>query len=104
MTIVIALAIFFDVLLVGVFLVLLFSSENSTLVDRLTQLGGGGAGAQAVVREKREPSRKKVERVLTDVSKLLPPSAREVTQFHRLMIRAGYRETQNNTPRLCAPP
>ena len=55
MTIVIALAIFFDVLLVGVFLVLLFSSENSTLVDRLTQLGGGGAGAQAVVRATSNP-------------------------------------------------
>ena len=87
MTLVITLAIFFDVVLVGVFLVLLFSSDSSSLVDRLTQLGtGGGAGGQAVVREKREPSRKKVERVLTDVSKLLPPSAREVTQFHRLSL------------------
>jgi tight adherence protein C len=95
MTLVIALAIFFDVVLVGVFLVLLFSSDSSSLVDRLTQLGtGAGAGGQAVVREKREPSRKKVERVLTDVSKLLPPSAREVTQFHRLMIRAGYRRPE----------
>ncbi len=93
MTLVITIAIFFDVVLVGVFLVLLFSSDNTTLVDRLTQLGAGG-GTTSVVQEKREPSRKKVERVLSDVSKLLPPSAREVSQFHRMMIRAGYRRPE----------
>jgi len=94
MTLVITIAIFFDVLLVGVFLVLLFSTDNSSLVDRLTQLGAGGAG-QTVAREQREPSRKKVERVLSDVSKILPPSAREVSQFHRMMIRAGYRRPES---------
>src|ERR1700733_10305279 len=94
MTLVISLAIFFDVLLVGVFLVLLFSSDNSTLVDRLTQLGGGGAGGQAVVREKRDRSRKKVERVLPDVSKLVPPSARVVARVPAVMIGAGYRRPE----------
>lgn len=91
MTLVITIAIFVDVFLVGLFLVLLFSQESSTLVERLTQLGAGGP---APVKEVSEPSRKRVERVLSDVSKLLPPSAREVSQFRRLMIRAGYRRPE----------
>jgi tight adherence protein C len=92
MTLAITIAIFVDVFVVGLFLVLLFSQESSSLVERLTQLGTGGSSS--ATKEVREPSRKKVERVLSDVSKLLPPSAREVSQFHRMMIRAGYRRPE----------
>ncbi len=60
MTLVITIAIFFDVLLVGVFLVLLFSADNSTLVDRLTQLGAGGAPDKRPFVKSASPAAKKL--------------------------------------------
>jgi len=92
MTLVITIAAFVDAFLLGLFIVLLLTPDSQPLVDRLTELGGS-AGPSAV-NEPRETGRRKIERVLSDVGKILPPSAREVSQVHRSMIRAGFRRSE----------
>ena len=42
----------------------------------------------------REKQKAQVERVLTDVGKLLPSSSKGLSRTHRMMIRAGYRRPE----------
>lgn len=42
-----------------------------------------------------EKQKQRVQRVLTDVGKLLPPSTRQLSHTRRLMVRAGYRRPES---------
>lgn len=69
-----------------------FSAGGSAVAERLTRL------TQAIpsVPETRfrERQKERVERVLTDLGKLLPTSTAQLSRTHRMMIRAGFRRPE----------
>ncbi len=60
--------------------------------ERLAQLRQPATGSQEM--PFREKQKARVERVLTDVGKLLPSSTKGLSRTHRMMIRAGYRRPE----------
>ena len=60
--------------------------------ERLARLRGPATAPQEV--SFREKQKAQVERVLTDVGKLLPSSSKGLSRTHRIMIRAGYRRPE----------
>jgi tight adherence protein C len=80
--------------IVFVILALLYAFSTGTLpvTERLGRLWQPATPKQDV--GFREKQKEKVQRVLTDVGKLVPGSAKQVSHTHRLMIRAGYRRPE----------
>ncbi|SRR5712691_10000680 len=60
--------------------------------ERLARLRRPATGPQEM--PFREKQKARVERVLTDVGKLLPSSTKGLSRTHRIMIRAGYRRPE----------
>ena len=69
-----------------------FSTGESAVTGRLSRL----AQALPSVPETRfrEKQKERIERVLTDVGKLLPSSTAQLSRTHRMMIRAGFRRPE----------
>ncbi len=77
---------------VCVALVLALLPANSPVGDRLTRLWRPSASLPEVGFKKKQKER--VERVLSDVGRLLPSSGKGLSRTHRMMIRAGYRRPE----------
>jgi tight adherence protein C len=60
--------------------------------ERLARLRRPATAPQDVTFREKQQAR--VERVLTDVGKLLPSSSKGLSRTHRMMIRAGYRRPE----------
>ena len=84
---------FLTTVLVILALVYAFSVGTLPVAERLTQLWRGSSP----VREMgfRERQKKKVQRVLGDVGKILPASTKQLSHTQRLMVRAGYRRPES---------
>lgn len=69
-----------------------FSAGGPSIAGRLTRIWH----PQAVTQEVRfkEKQKERVQRVLTDVGKLLPVSIKGASHTQRLMVRAGYRRPE----------
>jgi tight adherence protein C len=73
-------------------LIYAFSTGALPVTERLGRLWQPpGAKQEGSFREKQK---EKVQRVLTDVGKLVPGSSKQVSHTHRLMMRAGYRRPE----------
>ena len=69
-----------------------FSAGNLPAAERLTRLWRPpSATAQVAFRDKQK---QKVQQVLGDVGKLVPPSMKQLSHTQRLMVRAGYRRPE----------
>jgi tight adherence protein C len=69
-----------------------FSAGNLPVAERLTRLWRPpSATAQVAFRDKQK---QKVQQVLSDVGKLVPPTMKQLSHTHRLMVRAGYRRPE----------
>ena len=69
-----------------------FSPGEPPVGERLARLSQVFPGVPIIRFRQRQKDR--LERVLTDVAKLLPASIKELSHTHRLMIRAGYRRPE----------
>jgi len=69
-----------------------FSTGESAVAERLTRLTQALPGVPEIRFRQRQKDR--AERVLTDVGKLLPTSAAQLSRTHRMMIRAGFRRPE----------
>jgi len=76
---------------IGCLLTYVFLSAGQPIVERLSRLSRPARGTP-----ERRPvrGREQFERVLGDLGKLLPSSAKGLSRTHRLMIRAGYRRPE----------
>lgn len=83
---------FVAIVLVVFALIYAFSTGTLPVTERLGRLWQPPTPKQEV--GFREKQKEKVQRVLTDVGKLVPGSSKQVSHTHRLMIRAGYRRTE----------
>ncbi len=73
-------------------LVLAFSGQGGGIAERLTRLWHPpSAKPEAGFGQKQQ---ERVQRVLTDVGKLLPASTKQLSHTQRLMVRAGYRSPE----------
>src|SRR5690349_5493946 len=83
---------FLSIVFIILALVYAFSTGSLPVTERLGRLW------QPVVTKReigfREKQKEKVQRVLTDVGKLVPISPKQVSHTHRLMIRAGFRRNE----------
>jgi len=79
-------------LIVVMALVYAFSTGETVVTERLTRLTRAIPGVQAIPFRRRQKER--IERVLTDVGKLLPSSTAQLSRTHRMMIRAGFRRPE----------
>ncbi len=83
---------FLAMVLIVLALVYAFSTGSLPITERLARLWHPrSVEPEAGFREKQK---KKVQRVLTDVGKLLPASTKELSHTQRLMVRAGYRRPE----------
>jgi tight adherence protein C len=80
---------FLAIVFVVLALVYAFSTGTLPVTERLVRLWRPPTPKQEV--GFREKQKENVQRVLTDVGKLMPGSAKQASHTHRLMIRAGYR-------------
>jgi len=80
---------FLAIVFVILALVYAFSTGTLPVTERLGRLWRPPTPKQEV--GFREKQKENVQRVLTDVGRLIPGSAKQVSHTHRLMIRAGYR-------------
>ncbi len=71
-----------------------FSSGNLPAAERLSNLWRplSSLAPRATLRERQK---QKVQQVLGDVGRLIPPSTKQLSHTHRLMVRAGYRRTES---------
>jgi tight adherence protein C len=83
---------FLAIVFVILALVYAFSTGTLPVTERLGRLWRPPTPKQEV--GFREKQKENVQRVLTDVGKLIPGSAKQVSHTHRLMIRAGYRRAE----------
>jgi tight adherence protein C len=83
---------FLSIIFVILALVYAFSSGSLPVTARLGRLWQPIAAKREI--GFREKQKEKVQRVLTDVGKLIPISPKQVSHTHRLMIRAGFRRTE----------
>ncbi len=79
-------------LIVVMALVYAFSTGETVVTERLTRLTRAIPGVQEMPFRRRQKER--IERVLTDVGKLLPSSTAQLSRTHRMMIRAGFRRPE----------
>jgi tight adherence protein C len=70
-----------------------FPAGNVPAAERLAQLWRPLSTGPQVSR--RERQKQKVQEVLGDVGKLLPPSTQQLSHTHLLMVRAGYRRPES---------
>ena len=69
-----------------------FTSKQQPVGERLTQLWNPAtAAAQVTFREKQK---KRAQKVLKDVGKLIPTSTKQLSYTRRLLVRAGYRRPE----------
>jgi len=73
-------------------LVYAFFPGDRPIAERLSRLWRPTSVAQEV--RFRQKQKQRVEKVLTDVGKLLPASTKKLSHTHRMMVRAGYRHPQ----------
>lgn len=69
-----------------------FSARESAVTERLARLTQAGPSVPET--HFREKQKERIERVLTDLGKLLPTSTAQLSRTHRMMIRAGYRRPE----------
>jgi len=69
-----------------------FSTAGTTVAERLSRLAQPGASVPET--DFREKQKARIERVLTDLGKLLPTSTGQLSRTHRMMIRAGFRRPE----------
>ncbi len=69
-----------------------FSTGESAVTERLTRLSRALPSIPEIRFRQRQKER--IERVLTDVGKLLPTSTAQLSRTHRLMVRAGFRRPE----------
>jgi tight adherence protein C len=87
-----AAATFVATLIVVTALFYAFSSGGSLVVDRLSRLSQAFPNVPRI--RFRQKQKERIERVLTDVGKLLPTSSKDLSRTHRMMVRAGYRRPE----------
>jgi tight adherence protein C len=71
-----------------------FSTGESAVTGRLSRLTQAQALPGVAETRFREKQKERIERVLTDVGKLLPSSTAQLSRTHRMMIRAGFRRPE----------
>ena len=83
---------FLATVLVLLAVVYAFSSGAQPIAERLTRLWH--PRTEEPEARFRQKQKERVQRVLTDVGKLLPASSKTLSHTHRLMVRAGYRRPE----------
>src|SRR5579864_8495075 len=83
---------FVAIVLIILALVYAFSTGTLPVTERLGRLWQPPSRKEDL--GFREKQKEKVQRVLTDVGKLVPGTSKQVSHVQRLMIRAGYRKPE----------
>ncbi len=86
--------IFLAALVVGMTFVMIVMPPNDPARERLTRLWRDAKSAVPAI-PFRQKQQERVERVLQDVGKIVPPSTKDVSRTSFLMIRAGYRRPES---------
>ena len=84
---------FVAIVLIVLALVYAFSTDSLPVTERLGRLWQPPSSKEDT--GFREKQKEKVQRVLTDVGKLVPGTPKQISHVQRLLIRAGYRKPES---------